>query len=100
MMNVVKATVPADRLLVFDVKEGWGPLCTFLGVPVPEKPFPQVNDAADFKKRSVRMKRVAWATVIVPVVLSGVALWSLSRTGVLSSWTRKVTLFFTTGASS
>ena len=32
---LVKATVPAERLLVFDVREGWQPLCDFLGVPVP-----------------------------------------------------------------
>lgn len=39
----VKATVPPDRLLVFDVKEGWEPLCKFLGVPVPGEPFPHEN---------------------------------------------------------
>jgi hypothetical protein len=39
----VKAEVPAERLLVFDVREGWGPLCSFLNVPVPDKPFPRVN---------------------------------------------------------
>lgn len=48
----VEETVTADRLLVFDVKEGWEPLCAFLGVPVPaEEPFPHVNDAADFSRR-------------------------------------------------
>lgn len=45
----VRESVPADRLLVFDVKQGWGPLCAFLGVPVPEgEPFPHVNDAESF----------------------------------------------------
>ena len=42
----VKSEVPSDRLLVFQVKEGWGPLCQFLGVSVPEEPFPNVNDTA------------------------------------------------------
>ena len=37
----VKSHVPADRLLVWDVREGWGPLCKFLEVPVPNKPFPR-----------------------------------------------------------
>lgn len=46
----VKRTVPLERLLVYDVKEGWGPLCEFLGVAVPETPFPHVNDAATFRK--------------------------------------------------
>ncbi len=44
----VKAAIPADRLLVFDVAEGWEPLCRFLGVPVPEAPFPHHNLRADF----------------------------------------------------
>ena len=41
----VKATVPSDRLLEFNVKEGWAPLCKFLGIDeVPEEPFPRLND--------------------------------------------------------
>ena len=44
----VKRTVPAERLLVFHVKEGWEPLCRFLEVPVPAKPFPRLNDRSDF----------------------------------------------------
>jgi hypothetical protein len=44
----VKAAIPADRLLVFDVAEGWSPLCRFLDVPVPADPFPRVNSTEDF----------------------------------------------------
>lgn len=44
----VRETVPADRLLVFDVAEGWEPLCAFLGVSVPDRPFPHHNLRADF----------------------------------------------------
>jgi hypothetical protein len=41
--RMVEETVPPERLLVFDVKEGWEPLCQFLGVPVPiDEPFPHV----------------------------------------------------------
>jgi hypothetical protein len=39
----VKRAIPRNRLLVLDVKEGWKPLCDFLGVPVPSKPFPRLN---------------------------------------------------------
>lgn len=39
----VKAGLPADRLLVFNVKQGWGPLCDFLGKRLPEGDFPRVN---------------------------------------------------------
>lgn len=40
----VKATIPAERLLVFEVAQGWGPLCDFLGVDKPAGDFPHVND--------------------------------------------------------
>jgi hypothetical protein len=39
----VRRSVPADRLLVYRVQEGWEPLCRFLGVDVPDEPFPRVN---------------------------------------------------------
>lgn len=48
----VNRVVPPERLLVYEVKEGWGPLCSFLGVPIPEgKPFPHLNDAEEFRSR-------------------------------------------------
>lgn len=40
----VRRSIPASRLLVFDVKEGWGPLCDFLEQPVPDRAFPHIND--------------------------------------------------------
>ena len=36
-------SLPPERLLVFSPQDGWGPLCSFLGVPAPECPFPRVN---------------------------------------------------------
>ena len=48
--HAVRETIDPDRLLVFDVKEGWEPLCAFLCVPVPaDEPFPHVNDTAAFQ---------------------------------------------------
>ena len=47
--ETVRNTIPAERLLVFDVREGWDPLCAFLEVPVPNGPFPRLNDAEQFK---------------------------------------------------
>lgn len=44
----VRARIPADRLLVFEVSQGWDPLCEFLGVPVPNKPFPRSNARDEF----------------------------------------------------
>jgi hypothetical protein len=48
----VTQRVPAERLLVYDVREGWEPLCRFLGVPVPkDTAFPRLNDTATFQRR-------------------------------------------------
>jgi hypothetical protein len=47
--EAVKPQVPPEKLLVYDVKEGWEPLRAFLGVEAsPEKAFPHLNDRANF----------------------------------------------------
>ena len=54
--EAVKRTVPSEKLLVYSVKEGWGPLDEFLGVDVPEgEPFPHLNDRQSFKERVIKM---------------------------------------------
>jgi PAS domain S-box-containing protein len=45
----VRRKVPADRLLVYEITEGWEPLCEFLDVPVPDTPMPHLNDATSFR---------------------------------------------------
>ncbi len=47
----VKAAIPPERLLVWEVGEGWEPLCEFLGVPVPDGPLPHENDRETFLGR-------------------------------------------------
>jgi Sulfotransferase domain len=50
--QTVQEKVPPERLLVYDVKEGWEPLCSFLSVPMPPgQEFPRLNDTAAFKER-------------------------------------------------
>jgi hypothetical protein len=44
----VKAEIPAHRLLVFDLREGWRPLCHFLEAEVPDIPFPKTNSSKEF----------------------------------------------------
>jgi len=39
----VKALIPNDQLLVFEVKDGYKPLCEFLGIPAPAEEFPHIN---------------------------------------------------------
>jgi hypothetical protein len=43
--------IPASRLLVYRVENGWEPLCRVLGAPVPDEPFPRANTTSDFKAR-------------------------------------------------
>jgi hypothetical protein len=65
----VKRTVPAERLLVYEVKEGWEPLCRFLNVPVPEgKPFPRVNETPEFKRRVAFVRLVSSLVLALPLV--------------------------------
>jgi hypothetical protein len=45
----VRSTIPADRLVEWRPGDGWEPLCTALGVPVPDEPFPHENTTADFR---------------------------------------------------
>jgi hypothetical protein len=45
----VKAAIAPERLLVYEVAEGWGPLCAHLGVPVPDEPFPLTNTTPEFR---------------------------------------------------
>jgi len=47
----VRRVVPAERLLVWRVGDGWEPLCEFLEVDVPEEPLPHVNDRETFVGR-------------------------------------------------
>jgi len=47
---IVKSIVPADSLLVYDVKEGWKSLCDFLECEVPTFDFPQENINAEILK--------------------------------------------------
>lgn len=43
-----RALEPKGRALVFHTKDGWEPLCRFLGVAIPEEPYPQTNPRAEF----------------------------------------------------
>ena len=45
----VRATVPPERLVDYTAGDGWEPLCTALGVPVPDVPFPHVNSTEEFR---------------------------------------------------
>jgi hypothetical protein len=46
----VKRVVPKEKLLIYDVRDGWKPLCEFLGVPEPPEPLPHLNKKENFKE--------------------------------------------------
>lgn len=69
----VRATVPPEKLLVFEVREGWGPLCAFLGVPEPQEPFPRLNDAGEFRTRLARVTRVTRFARVAALTAAAVA---------------------------
>jgi sulfotransferase family protein len=52
----VKTAVPADNLLVFDVRQGWAPLCAFLGAEVPDTDFPRTNSSKEFGEENWNQK--------------------------------------------
>jgi hypothetical protein len=55
----VTGGIPADRLLVFEPSEGWEPLCRFLGVEVPDEPFPQTNSREEYWAHSEKAQEVS-----------------------------------------
>jgi hypothetical protein len=79
--EAVRKYVPKERLLDFDVKEGWEPLCEFLEKEVPEQGFPLINDKDGWKvARTQRWYKSYYAMVsaVLPplgVVLGGAIGW-------------------------
>ena len=89
----VKAEVPEERLLVFEAKEGWKPLCEFLGLPEPGRvdfklltkspnkwyvsfllstdiPFPRLNDTPEMRRHARIGKILSYVIiVVVPILL-------------------------------
>lgn len=47
----VRSTIPPERLLMFRAVDGWAPLCRFLGVAVPDTPYPKANTSEDWAQR-------------------------------------------------
>lgn len=53
-IDKVKTLAPSGRLLVWDVSQGWEPLCQALDLPVPNEPFPRSNSTEEFKARRAK----------------------------------------------
>ena len=67
----VKKTIPNDRLLIYRVNEGWGPLCEFLDVDIPESiPFPKVNDTAEMLRKFALIRSLPYLFILFLVGIS------------------------------
>lgn len=84
----VKRVTPPGRLLLFQLDQGWEPLCKFLDKPVPDVPFPRVNDTEELNKQVARyiaegMRRglidIAKKAAPVLVLLVTIVAWYLRR---------------------
>jgi hypothetical protein len=85
--QAVQETIPTDKLLVFDVKQGWEPLCQFLGVSVPAgKPFPHLNDASSMQMRTWLRERYRGVALRAGAIAASVVLGLLALT-----WQRRRT---------
>jgi hypothetical protein len=52
----VQRSIPAHRLLVYEVSAGWEPLCEFLSCPIPPEPFPKTNTTEEFQARAAAQR--------------------------------------------
>jgi hypothetical protein len=75
----VKAAVPPERLLVFSVDQGWGPLCAFLGIPQPATPFPNVNDRAEIKKEIRTIMTASYVMLALSAAAIAAAVYGVAR---------------------
>jgi hypothetical protein len=75
----VKAAVPPERLLVYSVNEGWGPLCDFIGVPQPSTPFPNVNDRTQIKQEIRDIMKGAYIMLGATIAAAAVVLYGVAR---------------------
>jgi len=95
-VEFIRKLIPKEQLLEFNVKEGWEPLCKFLGVPVPNIPFPRTNDAAEINK-GIRMAQLmglaAWTGIAA--VLGGTYYWGVRMEGwkTVASFLGKFSIF-------
>lgn len=80
-VDEIRRITPPERLLEFEVKDGWSPLCKFLGEDVPNEPFPCSNSVSVFIQRSKRRNRlqmmntalqvfvfILWIVILGPLV--------------------------------
>jgi hypothetical protein len=74
-------SVPPEKLFFFNVKDGWGPLCKILDCPIPDEPFPHVNDSDAVQQTFVaffKMAAVRWMQIFAlsgALIAMGIYAW-------------------------
>ena len=68
-IELVKTVFPEERLLIHSAKDGWQPLCDFLEVPVPDEPYPWLNESINFKRNLRIIKAVKWMPLVLVIIL-------------------------------
>ncbi|CAE6909469.1 unnamed protein product [Symbiodinium natans] len=66
----IRNMIPRDKLLEFNMKEGWKPLCDFLGKPVPDTQFPHVNDRVVMRALLGTLSMITWVWPMLPLLLA------------------------------
>ena len=70
----VSAAIGQERLLVYNVREGWEPLCNFLGCPVPDTPFPRTNSRRSLRAAVWAIRSTKWLLIAIPILAAVVML--------------------------
>ena len=76
-IECVKKIIPTEKLLIYNVKEGWGPLCEFLDVEVPGIPFPKVNDTAEMLRKFAIIKLMPYVFMLSLATISVILFMSV-----------------------
>ena len=76
----VRALVPKEKLLEYQLGDGWEPICKFLDKDVPDQPFPFINESKEFGERFEVVQKLALRRIfknVVPVI---------GAVGLLAGW--------------
>ncbi|KAK4995188.1 hypothetical protein LTR66_004939 [Elasticomyces elasticus] len=66
--ETIRRVTPPERLLEFRLSDGWEPLCKFLGKPIPDVPFPHLNDKAELDKKIADMIKKGLMVVTIQLM--------------------------------
>ena len=88
----IRSLVPREQLLEYNVKQGWDPLCAFLGKEVPSKPYPRVNSTKEWNDHTSESNQLAQKVAVVnfskAVLLPSLAVLA-AGVGIYMRWSRK-----------